>query len=206
MAKIGTDIGLAARLLKAGKIVGVPTDTVYGLAGNAFDREAINNIFRAKGRDARKALIVQVETLREVKNLVVEMPNQASILADKFWPGALTLILEAKVGIPRELLGGGTTIGVRIPKHALTLDLLSRLNFPLAVTSANRQGFPSPISAEDVNEQLGDKIDYLLDGGKCELGIESTIVGFNAAGIEILREGAISEQEIKKTLNFSAIG
>jgi len=204
MAKIGTDIDLAVRLLNAGKIVGIPTDTVYGLAGNAFDGSVIKDIYQIKGRDVKKALIVQVDSIIKVKNLVMEIPNQARILAEKFWPGALTLVLEAKFGTQQELLGGGVTIGIRIPKHEMTLDLLSRLDFPLAVTSANVQGQKSPLTAIEVNEQLGTKIEYTLDGGKCGFGLESTIVGFDSSGIKIFREGAISEQEIIKTLNFES--
>ena len=204
MAKIGTDIGLAVRLLNAGKLVGIPTDTVYGLAGNAFDQSVIKDIFQIKGRDVKKALIVQVDSIIKVKNIVMEIPNQARILAEKFWPGALTLVLKAKLSTQQELLGGGVTIGIRIPKHEMTLDLLSRLDFPLAVTSANVQGQKSPLTAIEVNEQLGDKIEYTLDGGKCRFGFESTIVGFDSSGIKIFREGAISEQEIMKTLNFKS--
>lgn len=199
MAIIGTDIEYAVNLLKKGKLVGIPTDTVYGLAANGYDAEAIRSIYIVKNRPMTKALIAQTDSIDKVKTFVAEWPKGAEKLASKYWPGELTLVLKSK-GIRSEMLAGGHTVGVRIPNHKMTLALLSRVDFPLAVPSANIHGEESPIDAQGVNIQLGNKIEYILDGGPCEIGFESTIVGFENDEPVIYREGAISKQEIFKTL------
>ena len=202
MAKIGTDILHAAALLKAGKLVAVPTDTVYGLAGHAQKTETLQEIFLVKKRPQDKPLIAQVDHIEKATGFVKNIPNNARTLAEKYWPGALTLIFEATQEVSPIMLSGGTTMGLRVPDHDMTLELLRQLDFPLAVTSANLSGHPSPTTAEEVNEQIGDSIEYILDGGSSEIGLESTIVGFQNKMPVIYRKGAISEEEILATLNL----
>lgn len=202
MAKIGTDILHAANLLKAGKLVGVPTDTVYGLAGHAQKTETLKEIFVVKKRPQDKPLIGQVDDLNKAMGFVKNIPNHARILAEKYWPGALTLIFESTDAVSPIMVSQGKTMGLRVPDHEMTLDLLRQLDFPLAVTSANLNGQPSPVTAEEVNDQLGDQIEYILDGGPSKHGLESTIVAFKDKQPIILRSGAISEEEILATLNL----
>ncbi|PIB36089.1 threonylcarbamoyl-AMP synthase [Reichenbachiella sp. 5M10] len=196
MAQIGTDIKVAASILQAGELVAIPTDTVYGLAGNAFDPEAIKTIYRVKGRPMDKALIAQTDSIEKIKTFVKDFPASAEKLAAKFWPGALTLVLEANDRIPAEMLAGGHTVGVRICNHPVTLQLLAQLDFPVALPSANLHSQPSPVTAAEVDEQLGDQIEYILDGEKCDIGFESTIVGFTGEKPLILRQGAIAAEDI----------
>lgn len=202
MAKIGTDILHAAALLRAGKLVAIPTDTVYGLAGHAQKTETLQEIFLVKKRPQDKPLIAQVDHIEKATGFVKNIPNHARILAEKYWPGALTLIFEATQEVSPIMLSGGKTMGLRVPDHDMTLELLSQLDFPLAVTSANLSGHHSPTTAEEVNEQIGDRIEYVLDGGPSALGLESTIVGFENKMPVILRKGAITEEEILATLNL----
>ncbi|MEO9966755.1 MAG: L-threonylcarbamoyladenylate synthase [Reichenbachiella sp.] len=203
MAKIGTDISHAAELLSAGKLVGIPTDTVYGLAGHALKTESLEEIFRVKRRPQDKPLIAQVDHLDKAIGYVKNIPNYARILAEKYWPGALTLIFEATDEVSPVMLSNGNTMGLRVPNHEMALELLSQLDFPLAVTSANINGMPSPTTAGEVEEQLGDQIEYILDGGQSQHGLESTIVAFENKKPKILRAGAISEAEILATLNLN---
>lgn len=203
MAEIGTDIARAANLLKEGKLVGVPTDTVYGLAGHALMTDALQNIFKVKNRPQDKPLIAQVDDLEKARPFVRDIPNQARTLAEKYWPGALTLIFNAQDNVSPVMLSNGKTMGIRVPDHEMTLELLRQLDFPLAVTSANLNGQPSPTTAEEVNAQLGDRIEYILDGGPSHHGLESTIVAFENKKPVILRPGAISEDEILTTLNLN---
>ncbi|RJE74109.1 L-threonylcarbamoyladenylate synthase [Reichenbachiella sp. MSK19-1] len=196
MAQIGKDIKVAASLLNTGKLVAIPTDTVYGLAGNAFDPESIKAIYAVKGRPMDKALIAQTDSIEKVRTFVKEFPKAAEKLAAKFWPGALTLVLEANEKIPVEMLAGGHTVGVRICDHPMTLALLGKLDFPVALPSANLHSQPSPVTAQEVDAQLGDQIEYILDGDKCDIGFESTIVGFTGEKPLILRQGAIAAEDI----------
>lgn len=202
MAKIGTDILHAAALLRAGKLVAVPTDTVYGLAGHAQKTESLQDIFHVKQRPQDKPLIAQVDQIDKALGFVKNIPNNARILAEKYWPGALTLIFEATDKVSPVMVSGGTTMGLRVPDHEMTLELLRQLDFPLAVTSANLSGHESPTTAEEVNEQIGDAIEYILDGGPSAIGLESTIVGFDNKAPIIFRQGAISEEELMATLNL----
>lgn len=202
MAKIGTDISHAAELLRAGKLVGVPTDTVYGLAGHTQLNETLEEIFKVKKRPQDKPLIAQVDNLEKAAGFVINIPNYARILAEKYWPGALTLILEATENVSPVMLSNGKTLGLRVPDHEMTISLLQLLDFPLAVTSANLSGLPSPTTAEEVNDQIGDQIEYILDGGASKHGLESTIVGFKDKLPVLFRTGAISKEEIFATLNL----
>lgn len=207
MAKIGTDIAYAARLLREGKLVGVPTDTVYGLAGHAQLEGALKDIFKVKGRPQTKPLIAQVDSLEKANRLIKNVPNHARVLAEKYWPGPLTLIFEARHDVLSMMCDHEQgTIGLRVPDHPMTLELLRLLDFPLAVTSANLNGQTSPANAQEVDQQLGDRIEYILDGGPSQHGLESTIVTFDKDHMPvILRKGALSIEDIYSTLHLSTI-
>src|SRR5687768_4966096 len=160
MAEIGTDIEKAAHLLKQDELVGIPTETVYGLAGNALHKKAVTKIFTVKDRPQFDPLIVHVSDLRKAENLVTDIPEPARLLAEEFWPGPLTLVLKKNKIIPDLVTSGLDTVGVRCPDHPLTLQLLRNLPFPLAAPSANPFGYVSPTKPAHVDEQLGNKIHY----------------------------------------------
>lgn len=197
---IGTDINHAAHLLKEGKLVAIPTETVYGLAGNALDEQAVTQIFAVKNRPTFDPLIVHTDSIHKVKKLVQQMPITALDLANHFWAGALTLLLPKRELIPDLVTSGSPLVAVRIPNHPLTLQLLSSLDFPLAAPSANPFGYISPTTAQHVEAQLGDKIPYIIDGGACILGLESTIVGFEGGIPTIYRKGGISIEAIEQVI------
>lgn len=200
MAKIGVDISEAVNLLKDSKLVAIPTETVYGLAGNAFDLEAVTEIFKAKNRPFFDPLILHTDTIEKVLTFVTEIPEVLQKLADVFWPGPLTLLLDRTVLVPDLVTSGLDTVAVRIPSHPLTLSLLAKIDFPLAAPSANPFGYISPTSAAHVQAQLGEKIDYILDGGICEVGLESTIVGLENGVPVILRLGGLSVEKIEEVI------
>jgi L-threonylcarbamoyladenylate synthase len=198
MATIGKDILKAAQLLEQGKLVAIPTETVYGLAANALDTTAVAGIFRAKNRPAFDPLIIHTHSIEKVKEYVSVFPSELEKLAKAFWPGPLTLLLPKKNNVPDLVTSGLNNVAVRIPNHKLTLELLKQLKFPLAAPSANPFGYISPTKPEHVNKQLGDEVDYILDGGSCIVGIESTIVGMEQAKICVYRLGGLTIEEIKK--------
>lgn len=196
MAIIGTDITQASLFLKEGKLVAIPTETVYGLAANAFNSDAVSGIFEAKNRPTFDPLIVHTHRLEKVKEFVTHIHPELLKLAKYFWPGPLTLLLPKKSIISDLVTSGLGTVGVRIPNHPITLSLLSQLNFPLAAPSANPFGYISPTTAMHVNNQLGSKIPYILDGGACKIGLESTIVGEENGEIIIYRLGGLTIEAI----------
>jgi len=200
MAATGTDIGKAIKLLTNDELVAIPTETVYGLAGNALSREAVTKIFSVKNRPQFDPLIVHVPNLEKAKDYVLEIPEAAKKLADKFWPGPLTLLLKKKPIIPDLVTAGLDTVGIRCPDHSLTRQLLKELPFPLAAPSANPFGYVSPTKPAHVEEQLGHKIPYILDGGPCPVGIESTIVGFENDKPVVYRLGGLSLEDIEATI------
>ncbi len=200
MAAIGKDILKAALLLQEGKLVAIPTETVYGLSANALDTTAVAGIFRAKNRPTFDPLIIHTYSIEKVKEYVKEFPSELEKLAKAYWPGPLTLLLPKKNIIPDLVTSGLDKVAIRIPNHPLTLQLLQQLNFPLAAPSANPFGYVSPTKPEHVNKQLGNEIDYILDGGNCEVGIESTIVGIEDGKICVYRLGGLSIEEIQKVV------
>jgi L-threonylcarbamoyladenylate synthase len=200
MASAGTDIYLAKILLTEGKLVAIPTETVYGLAGNALDEEAALAIFKAKNRPSFDPLIIHISSSHELKKWVTEVPEDAQKLADAFWPGPLTLLLPKKNIIPDIITSGLPEVAVRVPDHPLTASLLRQLEFPLAAPSANPFGYISPTTADHVNQQLGDKIAYILDGGPCDVGVESTIIGFPAGVATLYRKGGLALEDIVKVI------
>jgi L-threonylcarbamoyladenylate synthase len=197
MAETGKDINKARELLQTGQLVAIPTETVYGLAANALDAEALTRIFHVKNRPRFDPLIIHVPSLENLHLYAENIPEKASTLAAAFWPGPLTLLLPKRPVIPDLVTAGLPTVGVRCPDHPLTHQLLRALDFPLAAPSANPFGYVSPTTPQHVADQLGEKISYILDGGPCQIGIESTIVGFhNGQGI-VYRTGGLKIEEIE---------
>ena len=194
----GTDIEHAALLLNKGELVAIPTETVYGLAANALNEEAVIKIFAAKDRPYFDPLIVHISGIGELSKYASYIPPIAHKLAEAFWPGPLTLILPKKEIIPDLVSSGQPTVGLRVPRHPITLALLTRLSFPLAAPSANPFGYVSPTTAQHVEKQLGDKIAYVLDGGPSDVGIESTIIGFNGDRPVLFRLGGIPLEDIER--------
>ena len=200
MAEIGKDINKAKLLLGRGELVAIPTETVYGLAANALNPDAVIKIFEAKKRPQFDPLIIHVPSLENARRYVAGIPEKGEALAKAFWPGPLTLLLEKKEIVPDLVTAGLPTVGVRSPDHALTRSLLEAIDFPLAAPSANPFGYISPTTPQHVQEQLGEKIGYILDGGPCQIGIESTIVGFDNEGGIVYRSGGLKIEDIEKVI------
>jgi L-threonylcarbamoyladenylate synthase len=198
MAVTGRDIAQAKSLLQHGELVAVPTETVYGLAGNALHVPAITKIFEVKERPSFDPLIVHIPELSHLARYVVDVPQAAQTLAKHLWPGPLTLLLKKKAIIPDLVTSGLQTVAIRCPDHPLTHALLESLDFPLAAPSANPFGYVSPTTAAHVNEQLGDKIKYILDGGPSTVGLESTIVGFGENKPVVHRLGGLSIENLEE--------
>lgn len=184
-------------MLSEGKLVGIPTETVYGLAGNALNEAAVLDIFRVKNRPAFDPLIVHVASHERLSVYVREVPPLAQRLAEALMPGPLTLLLPKAAIIPDLVTSGLDTVAIRIPRHPLTRQLLSLLDFPLAAPSANPFGYISPTTAQHVAQQLGEQIAYILDGGACEVGLESTIVGFENHQAVVYRKGGVAIETIE---------
>ena len=198
MARIGTDIHEAAHLLRAGELVAIPTETVYGLAGNGLDPEAVLRIFKVKNRPSFDPLILHAASLERMRDLVLDIPAPGRRLAEAFWPGPLTLLLDKSPRVPDLVTSGLSRVALRVPDHALSLALLRELDFPLAAPSANPFGYVSPTTAAHVADQLGAAIPYILDGGPCRVGIESTIVGFENGEAVVYRLGGKRLEEIEE--------
>ncbi len=178
----------------------IPTETVYGLAANALNPDAVVQIFDVKNRPHFDPLIVHVSSMDAAKNLVEEFPPLAQKLAKQFWPGPLTLVLKKKDIVPDIVTSGLDTVGIRMPHHPLTLELLKSLDFPLAAPSANPFGYISPTTAQHVADQLGEKIPFILDGGPCQVGLESTIIDLTTDTPIILRLGGLSVEKINECI------
>jgi L-threonylcarbamoyladenylate synthase len=200
MAEMGTDIARAAQLLREGQLVAIPTETVYGLAANALNADAVLRIFEAKGRPHFDPLIMHLPDANAVRGHVQDIPLQAERLMEAFWPGPLTLVLPKQVHVPDLVTSGLDTVAVRVPSHPMTQALLRQVDFPLAAPSANLFGHVSPTSAQHVNDQLGDRIAYILDGGPTDIGLESTIVGFEDGRPVIYRLGGLGVEEIERVI------
>jgi L-threonylcarbamoyladenylate synthase len=186
----------AAELLRAGELVGLPTETVYGVGADALNPEAVRKIFAAKGRPADHPLIVHLPSAEHLPRWAAAIPKEALALTRAFWPGPLTLILKREAGVPDEVTGGQDTVGLRVPAHPVALALLQVFDSGVAAPSANRFGRISPTTAAHVRDELGDQVAMVLDGGPCAVGIESTIIDFSRAAPEILRPGAITADDI----------
>lgn len=198
MAQIGTDIGRAKAILEAGELIGFPTETVYGLAGNALNTNAVMKIFETKNRPNFDPLIVHTGSIDQISQYTHPVNGELQKLAERFWPGPLTLLLKKKPNISDHVTSGLDTVAVRVPDHPLALDLLRSIDFPLAAPSANPFGYISPTRASHVQDQLGDKIPYILDGGDCAVGLESTIVGIEEGQVVIYRLGGTEISAIEE--------
>ena len=190
----------AACLLRDGQVVGIPTETVYGLAGNAFSSDAVKRIFEAKGRPQDNPLIVHVSCFEEIYDLVSEVPENAKKLADAFWPGPLTIILPKSEKVPSCVTGGLNTVAVRCPAHPVANKLIKICGVPLAAPSANLSGKPSPTKAEHVYKDLNGRIPMVIDGGECEEGVESTVITLATPVPKLLRPGNVTLKQLKAVL------
>ncbi len=194
-----SDLKRAAELLREGKLVAFPTETVYGLGANALSAEAVQKIFDAKGRPRTSPLIVHVAAIEDVHTIVSEWPQTAQKLAEEFWPGPLTLVLPKQPAVPDIVTAGLPTVGVRMPSHPVALALLKECGLPLAAPSANRFTQLSPTTAEHVRVSLGDRVDFVLDGGPCAVGIESTVLSL-VGKPTVLRPGGLSREDLEKAI------
>lgn len=197
MTLITKNIDEAAAFLQNGELVAIPTETVYGLAANALNEKAVTKIFEAKNRPFFDPLIVHVASIEEAQKYAEDIPEMLLKLMHKFSPGALTILVKKKRIIPDIVTSGLDTVGIRIPNHSVTLELLSKLDFPLCAPSANPFGYVSPTSAQHVYDQLNGKIPLILDGGNAQVGVESTIVGLHENRVTVFRLGGIAVEEIE---------
>ncbi len=193
-------VARAAELLRAGEVVALPTETVYGLAANALDAKAVAKIFAIKGRPAHNPIIVHVASVELAKRCVTDWPTAAGQLAESFWPGPLTLVLPKSQAIPDLVTAGGTTVGVRWPSHPFIQAVIRECGFPVAAPSANLSNEISPTNAEHVRKQLGNKLALIVDGGQSQVGIESTVVDLTVLPPRVLRPGMIHEESLTAVL------
>lgn len=202
--QVGTDVSRAVLVLRAGGVVGLPTETVYGLGADATNPEAVERVFRIKGRPANHPLIVHVADVDHARQWSKNWTAEAELLAEAFWPGPLTLILERAPHVIDQVTGGRDTVAIRCPSHPLMHRVLVELAGGIAAPSANRFGKVSPTTAQHVVEDLGLDVDYVLDGGPCDIGVESTIVDCTCEPPQVLRPGGISEAQIAEVLGHVA--
>lgn len=195
-ARISADSSRAVLLLAAGEVVGLPTETVYGLAADGLNENAVRRVFAIKGRPVGHPVILHVGSTADLHRYAERVPEAAERLARAFWPGPLTLVLTRSALVPDVVTGGLDTVGLRMPAHPMALEVLRRLGRPLAAPSANRFGKVSPTRAEHVQADLGEDIPFVLDGGPCEVGVESTIVDLSAAVPRLRRPGKITIEDM----------
>ena len=193
-------IAEAVRVLRAGGLVAMPTETVYGLAARALDEEAVARVYAAKGRPAHHPLIAHVEGEAQARALAASWSERASLVAKAFWPGPLTVVVDRAPQVPAAVAGGGPSIAVRAPAHPVALALLRALGEPVAAPSANRFQGLSPTTADHVVKQLGDAVDLVLDAGPCDAGIESTVVDLRGVRPRVLRPGALDLAALRRVL------
>ena len=191
-----SDLATAGELLRAGRLVAFPTETVYGLGANALDPGAVRSIFEVKARPADNPLIVHIPDVAGLEGLARDVTPLAGRLAAEFWPGPLTIVLEARPGVPSITTGGLSTVAIRVPDHPVAIALLGMAEVPVAAPSANRSGRPSPTTAAHVMADLAGRIDAVVDGGRCVFGIESTVVDVRGDRPIVLREGAVTREDL----------
>lgn len=189
-----------AEVLKNGGLVAFPTETVYGLGANALDEDAVASIFKAKGRPSDNPLIVHIYDESQLSELVSELPKDAQMLMDKFWPGPLTLIFKKSDKIPSKISAGLETVAIRMPKNKIALKLIEEANLPIAAPSANTSGRPSPTNSEHVIEDLAGRVDLVIDGGQTGVGLESTVLDLTGDIPLILRPGGVTYEDLTKLL------
>lgn len=195
----------AAALLRAGRLVAFPTETVYGLGANALDADAVRRIYEAKGRPSTSPLIVHVSSVEMAKQVAASWPDTAEKLARRYWPGPLTLVLPKRDFVPDEVTAGLGTVGVRIPEHPIALELIRLAGVPLAAPSANRFTQLSPTTADHVRASLAERVDMIVDGGACRVGIESTVVSLAGSEPLLLRPGMIGREQIEAEIGPVAL-
>ncbi|WP_461084995.1 L-threonylcarbamoyladenylate synthase [Streptomyces deserti] len=195
-----SDIEKAAGVLRAGGLVALPTETVYGLGANAEDPAAVARIFQVKGRPPSHPLIVHIAGAEHLGDWVEDVPATARLVAERFWPGPMTLVLRRGRRVPLEATGGLETVAVRVPDHPVALALLSAFGGGVAAPSANRFGSVSPTTADHVRAELGDAVDFVLDGGACDVGVESTIVDATGEIPSVLRPGGVTREDLEAVL------
>jgi L-threonylcarbamoyladenylate synthase len=198
---ISTQIDIAARFIREGKLVAFPTETVYGLGANALDSMAVAKIFELKERPAFDPLIVHIAHIDQLEKLVLNTDKRVFKLAEKFWPGPLTIVLPKSALVPEITTSGLPTVGIRMPDNAIALELIRKAECPVAAPSANKFGRISPTTAAHVKKQLP-HVDYVLDGGKTTVGIESTIITLTEYGFQVLRKGIITQEDLEAMLPF----
>lgn len=191
---------VAAELIRAGELVAIPTETVYGLGANGLDEEAVKKIFEAKGRPQDNPLILHVAQAKQMELYCHDIPNAAWVLAEKFWPGPLTMVLPAKDTVPRRTTGGLDTVAIRCPASEVTRKIIELAGVPVAAPSANISGKPSTTTAEHVRHDHDGKIAAIVDGGHCSVGVESTIVDLTEQPARLLRPGGITPEQLKEVL------
>jgi len=189
------EIQKAAEIIRAGGLVVFPTETVYGLGANALDAAAVAKIYALKGRPATSPLIVHVASIEQARQFAAEWPDDADRLAREYWPGPLTLVVPKTREIPDEVTAGLDTVGLRVPRHPVALELLRTAGVPIAAASANRFTQLSPTTAQHVRDAFGAETPFLLDGGPCEVGLESTVIAVTSDGLEVLRPGMAFVEE-----------
>ena len=196
LRRSAADIAKAGRLLAGGEVVGIPTETVYGLAANALDADAVLRIFQAKGRPQDNPLIIHISRLEQLQELAAEISPAVYRMAEQFWPGPLTMVVRKKDIVPDRTSAGLDTVGIRMPSHPVARAIIDAAGVPLAAPSANTSGKPSPTTARDVLDDMDGKIPAIVDGGSCSVGVESTVVDMTGDYPQILRPGAITEEMI----------
>ncbi|NJE85703.1 threonylcarbamoyl-AMP synthase [Thermococcus sp. CX2] len=192
-------VRIAARFILEGKLVAFPTETVYGLGADALNEKAVKRIFKAKGRPADNPLIVHIADFKDLNKLAREIPEEAKLLAERFWPGPLTMVLPKKDEVPKVTTGGLDTVAVRMPSHPIALALI-RASTPIAAPSANVSGRPSPTMAEHVIDDFYGKIECVIDGGETKIGVESTVIDLSGEKPTLLRPGGLPLEEIERVI------
>lgn len=198
--RIVTELENASEIIKNGGLVAVPTETVYGLACSGLNETAVEKIYEVKGRPPVKPLSLMVRGAEDIDSFCFDVPEAARSLAEKYWPGPLTIVLKAKPIVPEIVRAGGSSVGLRCPDHALTQELLHLCALPLAAPSANPSGEASPKDAETVLAYFDGQIDAVIDGGSCGIGTESTLIDMSSVPYRVLREAALSREELEKAL------
>ena len=200
------EIQAAVRALRAGELVAFPTETVYGLGADASNPAAVRRIFEVKGRPARHPVIVHLSGAQQLTHWARAVPPEAMVLAERFWPGPLTLVLSRAAAVLDVVTGGQDTVGLRVPSHPVAQQLLAGFGGGIAAPSANRYGRVSPTRAEHVREEFGEEVRVVLDGGDCQIGLESTIVAFQGRQARLLRPGAITAAQLRQVVGGLALG
>jgi L-threonylcarbamoyladenylate synthase len=200
------EIETAVQALRDGELVAFPTETVYGLGANAQNPAAVRKIFEAKGRPVSHPVIVHLDSPRFLHRWVREVPETATKLAERFWPGPLTMVMPRAPNVHDIVTGGQDTVAIRVPSHPMAQQLLTAFGGGIAAPSANRYGKLSPTRAEHVREELGDTVKVILDGGECQIGLESSIVSFEGQAVRLLRPGAVTAAQIRQVVGELLIG